>query len=341
VKRAIILIGISMICALATGCGSQQDDNQINLEKMNAQEILEVLNTQEYPNDSATMYTEKGSVNGYPWSLQGCTSAVYWTITLGNEGQESSGVIEVFDSVSNCANRKNSAEIISSFHSPEQDYYVQEGVVFMQIPFSLTPDEAAQFEAALKAMAEGKMPEVYTGAKWNTANKWPGYVESFPNYSYEGVLKGSYEDRRFELKEMPQNIAEELVALDFYYNIAGAYDKLYKLCGSESLQISATNTEQNFKEGRYIKEYVITNLATLPMEDFLAIDESILGMIRGDIQSNNLSEYVYVRVDFTMTTPAEQQGYAELSDGDHSFYFLCGKNQVDSEWKLYELYWNE
>ena len=160
-KKMGLIIGISVICALTYGCGTQQNEDKIHLDKMNAQEILEVLNNQGYPNDAATIYTDKGSTNGYPWSIQGCTSAVNWSITTGPEGQESVGIIEVFDFAINCNRRKNSAESLSSFFSPDQHYFVQEGVVFLQIPNALKINEAAQFEAALKAMAEGKLPEPY------------------------------------------------------------------------------------------------------------------------------------------------------------------------------------
>lgn len=160
-KRILLLIGIAIIGVLTFGCAQLNGDKN-SLENMNAQEILEVLNSQGYPNDAATIYTEKGSTSGYPWSIKGCTSAVVWTIETANEGVTSTGKIEVYDNVTDCTNRKNSEEAISSFGSPDQDYFIQEGSVFMQIPFALTTNEAAQFEAALKAMAQGKTPEPYT-----------------------------------------------------------------------------------------------------------------------------------------------------------------------------------
>jgi hypothetical protein len=90
-KKLALLAGILILCALAYGCGTQQDENKNKLDNMNAQEIFEVLNSQGYPNDAASYYMDKGSTSGYPWSIKGCTSAVEWSITLGNEGEESTG----------------------------------------------------------------------------------------------------------------------------------------------------------------------------------------------------------------------------------------------------------
>ncbi len=338
-KKLAWLAGILILCALAYGCGMQEDENKNKLENMNAQEILEALNNQGYPNDAASYYMDKGSTSGYPWSIKGCTSAVEWTITLGNQGEESSGIIEVFNNAANCTARKDLAQGLSSFYSPEQDYFVQVGVVFMQIPFALTPNEAAQFEAALKAMAEGKTPEAFTAETLNMPSQWRGYIETFPAYEYTGSKNATFADRHFELKDAPQNIPEELVTLNFYYDISGEYDKLYDLCGSEWLQTSATNTEKSFKEGQYTQEYIVRQLSTLSLDEFLDRNSGILVMTKRDVNLNSLTEYTLVRADHTFTTSPEMKEQAQLSDGDYTFYYLCGKSQQDSNWKIYEVYW--
>jgi hypothetical protein len=335
-KRIVLLIGISMICALTFGCGAQQDENKNKLENMNAQEILEVLNSQGYPNDAASYYMDKGSTSGYPWSIKGCTSAVEWTITLGNQGEESSGIIEVFNNAANCTARTKD---LSSSNSPEQAYFIQVDAVFMQIPFALTLNEVSQFEAALKAMAQGKTPEIFTAETLSMPSLWRGYIETFPTYVYTGIKDANFADRHFELKDAPQNIPEELVTLNFYYDISGEYDKMYDLCGSESMQISATNTEDNFKDGQYTQEYIVRQLSTLPLDEFLDRNSGILEMTKRDVTQNSLTEYTLVRADHTFTISPKMKDQAQLSDGDYTFYYLCGKSQKDSNWKLYEVYW--
>lgn len=180
--------------------------------------------------------------------------------------------------------------------------------------------------------------EANTDGTSNSSEEWVGYTNTFPAYEYNGVMEADNEDQHFLLEDKPQNKPEELVALNFYYEITGEYDKLYDLCGSESLQISAVNTEKNFNEGMYIQEYIVRHLTTLSMDEFVHRSTVILEMIKTNVEQNKLTEYTMVQGDFAMKSPSAQESLSELSDGGHTFYFLCGKNQND-EWKLFELYW--
>jgi hypothetical protein len=177
-----------------------------------------------------------------------------------------------------------------------------------------------------------------TDSALNSPDQWPGYVETFDAYEYKGVIEASNANQHFLLEDKPLNKPEELVALNYYYTIIGEFDKLYDLCDSESMQISAVNTEKNFNDGRYMQEYVIRQLSTLPLEEFVDRDSQILEMTKRDVEQNKLTEYTFVRYDFTMISPPGQEASAQLSDGEYTFYFLCGKNLAD-EWKLYECYW--
>jgi len=172
----------------------------------------------------------------------------------------------------------------------------------------------------------------------NSPDQWPGYIETFSAYKFNGVTEATNNDQHFLLEDIPENKAEELVALNYYYTIAGEYDKLYNLCGSESLQISAVNTEKNYKEGYYTQEYIVSQLSTLSIEEFVNRDSGTLEMIKTNVEQNKLTEYTFVSVDFTMNFLPGQESFAQLSEGDYTFYFLCGRNQAD-EWKLFECYW--
>jgi hypothetical protein len=180
--------------------------------------------------------------------------------------------------------------------------------------------------------------DINTDSVLNSPDQWTGYVETFGAYDYKGVMEASNENQHFLLEDKPLNKPEELVALNYYYTIIGEFDKLYDLCASESLQMSAVNTEKNYNEGIYMQEYIIRQLSILPLEEFVERDSQILEMTKTNVEQNKLTEYTFVRYDFTMTSPPGQEAAAQLSDGDYTFYFLCGKDQND-EWKLYELYW--
>src|SRR5665647_2821676 len=86
--------------------------------------------------------------------------------------------------------------------------------------------------------------------------------------------KSIFDDRHFKLDVLPQNIPEELVANNYYYNIAGEFEKLSNIYGeNEALKISARNTRNNFQEKVYIKEFVVKNLSVVK-KDELKITES-------------------------------------------------------------------
>jgi len=159
-KKVLLLVVISIVCTMSFACGNGQNETATKLEDMDAGVIFEALNTQGYPNNSASYYTEKDPSRSYPWSIKGCTSAVVWGITTSTEGGESIGIIEVFNSKENCTER------VLAVMPPdvnEQKYFVQEGNVLVQIPIIISEEGVDEFKAALKALADGKIPEPYTG----------------------------------------------------------------------------------------------------------------------------------------------------------------------------------
>ena len=173
----------------------------------------------------------------------------------------------------------------------------------------------------------------------NHQDEWAGYVEIFPDYTYQGAQKLSVKGRSFFLKDKPQNIAEELVAMNYYYDIAGKYDKLYEISGSKALKISAENTEMNYRDGQYVRKYTLNRLTTLTLAQFVQRDESMLEMADRAIKESSLSAYTLVRLDFTMKYPKGQEGQSQLGNGDYTFYFLCGKAGDNGSWKIYEVFW--
>lgn len=158
-KRIVLIIGISIICALALGC-AQQNDDKIDLEKMTAGEILNVLTEQGYPMVTKVEFNEKGDASEYPWSIEGCTSAVTWVIPDGAIVSGGSGAIEVYETSGKCKIHRDSLAGLSAF-SLANKYYLQVENVLLHVPQSLSEQEALQYQAALQAMAQGKLPEPY------------------------------------------------------------------------------------------------------------------------------------------------------------------------------------
>src|SRR5665648_766764 len=59
-----------------------------------------------------------------------------------------------------------------------------------------------------------------TSSDENTNNYWDSYVETFSDYNFEGASEATFDDRHFRMDVLPQNIPEELVANNYYYDIA-------------------------------------------------------------------------------------------------------------------------
>jgi len=162
----VVVASVVLVVAISVGLLLSSDtdtanNNQINLEKMNAGEIVSVLNNIGYPVSGGKNYDDPGDASQYPWNIAGCTSAAEFWIPDGTENGESVGYVEVYSSVEACKTRRDWEVTISSFF-PANKYYLQVGKVFLQVPKALTLQEAAQYQAALQAMAQGKLPEPYT-----------------------------------------------------------------------------------------------------------------------------------------------------------------------------------
>jgi len=333
-----------LICCLCTigimlfGC-AQQNEEKIELQSMSAADVLDQLIEAGFPIYGQAILT----VDTDPQKLLGTphyyTSKAKWLDRRAGSLNDNGAFIEVFNNSSDCKARKETIDQTYSMLSSVRYYTFQEGNVLLCIQCDLSSGQVAEYEEAFKALSQGKLPKPYTAETLNTPSQWTGYIETFPEYVYAGTKNATFADRHFELKDAPQNISEELVALNFYYNISGEYDKLYDLAGSESMQISATNTENNFKNGQYTQEYIVRQLSTLSLDEFVEKDPSILEIIKRDIRANKLIEYTCVKADHTFMTPPWLQGQAQCPDGDYTFYYLCGKSQQDSNWKLYEVYW--
>ena len=170
---------------------------------------------------------------------------------------------------------------------------------------------------------------------------WDSYVESFPNYNFEGVSEATFDDRYFRLEVMPQNIPEELVANDYYYNIAGEFEKLSNIYGeNEALKISASNTRKNFQEKVYIKEFVIKNLSVAKRDELKTTKSPMISSLKDYIEKYSLTEFTIIRVEVSMTYSQEAINRGpQLGEGTYVRSFLCGKGNDEKEWKIYEVYW--
>lgn len=174
------------------------------------------------------------------------------------------------------------------------------------------------------------------------------YVEAFAGeYTYIGETEASFADRHFLLEDLPENEAEELAALYYDAEIAGEWEKLEELCGEEALQISARNTAKSFEEGSYIREYLIHDLAVMTQEELSQLSEGELSEFYREAaweraEEFSLETFTVVRVDLTWAYSEEALARApQLPEGRYQRGLLCGKQNAEDDWSIYDIYWFE
>lgn len=224
---------------------------------------------------------------------------------------------------------------------------MKHALLFVLILFILTgcvqgKDEAdsqqqAPSHIATENTSQTSIDENPQGESSNLEN----YIETFPDYSYAGETEATFNDRHFKLEDVPENLAEELVAENYYYDIAGEFDKLGNVFGeNEALQISAANTQKNYQEGVYIKDLVVKNLSVIKKDELNNTQSPAAFSLEKDVTEYGLTEFTVIRAEISMafSQKALSRG-SQLGDGDYTRSFLCGKNKDVNEWKIYEVYW--
>lgn len=207
--------------------------------------------------------------------------------------------------------------------------------------FTGCSQEKQENSSSKSSISSSKTESVITHEDENTNSYLDKYVETFPKYNFEGKNEATFDDRYFNLVIPPQNIAEELVTNNYYYDIAGEFEKLLNIFGeNESLKITATNTKENFQDGIYIKEYIVKSLSVLQKAEFESEISPIAVFIENDVERYKLTEFTVVRVEISMSHSQKALNLGpQLGDGDYIRSFLCGKSESVDEWKIYEVYW--
>lgn len=174
-------------------------------------------------------------------------------------------------------------------------------------------------------------------------NFWDNYVETFEEYEFLGETDATFEDRHFALEDTPENSLEELVVNRYYYDISGEYEKHLNLVGdNKALKICIENEEEAFQEGNYMEEYIIHRLSTWSKADLKEMDAVFYEMVAENVGEYQLSEFAIVQADLSMVHSKKSLELGpQLGNGDYIRGFLCGKQNENDQWKMYEIYWLE
>lgn len=173
-KLSLILMSVLVVIMLA-GCSSggggttaAETKPKVDVTKMSAEEIVKTFQDAGFPieNDQAlTAETDKGELLGRPNQY---TSKVIFEDARSNSPAAGSategtagGSIEVFNNSEDAQARYDYIQPITENAMFSQYLYLYENV-FLRIDGALTPDQAAQYEAAFKSLQNGDLPEQFS-----------------------------------------------------------------------------------------------------------------------------------------------------------------------------------
>ena len=163
-------------------------------------------------------------------------------------------------------------------------------------------------------------------------------------YTYEGETDINIDDRNFTLEEEPENKAEEIVVNYYLYNIRADFDSMADILpNNESDRISLENEREAFKDGNYIKSYIIHELSTLTEKEYREErlengEYNILYYYGWEevVEENNLIEYEIINVNFTQIHNEKSIELGpQWGNGMFSRSFIVGKSSNEDNYRIY------
>lgn len=152
-----------------------------------------------------------------------------------------------------------------------------------------------------------------------------------------------FDDRTLALEDNIDNELEQLV-YKYYYDVTSAqFEDLLDLIGeNESLQIAMENEGDNYRDGIYMSEYTIHELTTLTADDLPTIVDASKKDILDKIDTFGFTEYAVVQADVSLKhNKASLNQGPQLEDGRYVRYYLFATTTDVSEFKMYEVYWED
>ena len=148
------------------------------------------------------------------------------------------------------------------------------------------------------------------------------------------VDEGSPRHIKFEV--MPEDEAQRTVGLFFKYQGMGQYTDCRELVAAD--QAASMNFEQqeaDFKDGAYIREYIIHSFTTLSESEYEDPKEHYQGLA----VLHDYEEYRIIRVSFSQKwTDKALEKAPQWGDGDYTRDFAVGKEKGrKGKWKIFEL----
>ncbi|MEF9866371.1 MAG: hypothetical protein RR814_07995 [Oscillospiraceae bacterium] len=152
-----------------------------------------------------------------------------------------------------------------------------------------------------------------------------------------------FDDRTLTLEDSIDNELEHLVYQSYYDSVSFQFEDYLDLIGEDkSLQGSVQNEADNCRDGLYMSEYNIHKLTILTADDLATISDFSKQDIIKKIDTYGFTEYAIVQADVSWKhNKASLANGPQIGDGRYMRYYLLATTTNVSEFKIYEVYWED
>ena len=153
----------------------------------------------------------------------------------------------------------------------------------------------------------------------------------------------SSDGRSILLEQLPENLPEQLACQLLIFDITGDFDAMAQLVlpGSEGLEISVQNQEEQFSEGLFVESYTIHSVRALSYEQAYEVALSPLSAGGELAEKRGITEWVLVDMylDLKYSPELLEQRPPQLGDGRYQYCMLVGSTAEHPELGIAEVYW--
>lgn len=170
------------------------------------------------------------------------------------------------------------------------------------------------------------------------------YIDAFPAPDVESETTVTANGCTLTLEDSLDTEPELLVYSSFVYRVTGDLAQLDTLLGEDLSFVGAMETEAaSFQRGEAGEDtQTIHELHTMTKEEVQGASDYTRKQLQQYLADYDLQQWTMVAVDQSWTyTPETEAAGPQLPAGEYQRYYLLGMPSGATEWKLYNVYWED
>lgn len=160
-------------------------------------------------------------------------------------------------------------------------------------------------------------------------------ADIFEDNKYE--LKLTNGDRSFKSEVAPSSMGEKVI-LDYYkFLVSDDFDQIENIT-TAGADHSARMLESLFEQGKYPLEKTIHSFKKIDEKEYKDVSSLAYYENYSSLKKSNPLQFEIIMVDYTVKQSTETDAMAGVGSGNWINYFVVGKNKLNSNWKIYDIY---